>query len=111
MPGSAARSFEYQPVPNSPRCIWSAGDIIKRRGNLGWQRQLFAGQRRNQLASGTRAKQWSGDARSVAYPKQSDLEWQQIQTLGGSNHRLYYSAAARFQIRLDEPREVVGRRP
>jgi hypothetical protein len=94
-----------------PRRIRSAGDIIERRGNLAWQRLVFDSQRRGQLASGTRAEQWSGDAWSVAYPEQSDLEWKKIKPIGCSNYGLHDASAARFEIRLDEPCEVVSRRP
>lgn len=94
-----------------PRRVWSAGDIVERRGNLAWQRLVFDSQRWGQLASRTRAEQWSGDAWSVAYPKQSDLEWGKIQPFGCADHRLHHATAARFEIRLDEPCEVVSCRP
>ena len=91
--------------------IRSAGNVIKGRSNLGRQRLIFDGERRAQLASGTSAEQRSGDTWSVAYPEQGDLRRGEVQSFRCSGYRLNDATAARFQIGLDEPSEVVGRRP
>src|SRR4029453_13995785 len=91
--------------------VWPAGDIVKRRSDLGWQLLIFDSKGRNQLSSGTRAEQGSGNPRSDAHPKQSHLEWYEIEPLRCSDHCLYHATAARFEIRLDEPCEVISRRP
>src|SRR4029453_18144176 len=81
------------------------------RRNLGWQRLIFDSKGRNQLASGTRAEQGSGNPWGVADPKQSHLQWHEIEPLRCSDHCLYHATAAWFEIGLDEPCEVIGRRP
>ena len=83
MPGSVARSFACPPVTappltSHPCSVWPAGDIVERRGDLGWQRLAFDREGRGQLTGGTGAEQGSGDAGSVAYPEQGHLEWAEI---------------------------------
>ena len=95
---------------NSPDRIWSAGDIIERRGNLAWQPLVFERQGRGHWPA-VRAPS-SGAVTPGASRTQSRATWSGSRSSPSAARTTPSTAtAARFQIRLDEPCEVVSRRP
>ena len=87
------------------------GHVVQGPGDLVRQTLVVHRQRRRELAGRTSAQQRGGDPRGVPDPQQGHLQRGQVQPVGRSDDRFDHPPAAGLQIRLDEPREVVGGGP
>ena len=89
----------------------TAGHVVQRRRYLRRQSLIFDCKRRRQLPGRSGAQQRCGDSGSISHPEQRDLQRGQLQAISGADNRLNDSAGPLLEVGLDEPGEVIGRRP